>query len=295
MKTNLTNRYDFMLVFDVKDGNPNGDPDAGNMPRIDSETNEGIVSDVCQKRKVRNYVQLTRGDKPGYDIFVKEKAVLNNIIADTYAELKINLKVDPKTKKAKATGEDIDKGRSRLCEKFFDIRTFGAVLSTGTNAGQVRGPVQMTFARSVDRVTPMEHSITRMAVTTQEKSEAQGGENRGMGRKYTIPYGLYVSYGFVSPALASQTGFSEEDLELLWEALVNMFDQDHSAARGMMATQKLIVFKHDSALGNAPSHKLFELVKITKKADVECPRSFGDYEVTIDRNGLPAGVELMEK
>lgn len=290
MKTNLTNRYDFMLVFDVKDGNPNGDPDAGNLPRIDSETSEGLVSDVCQKRKVRNYVQLTRGDKPGYDIFVKEKAVLNNVMEEAFAELKIDA-----TAKKPAKGADVEKGRARLCEKYFDIRTFGAVLSSGPNAGQVRGPVQMTFARSVDRVTPMEHSITRMAVTKQEDAEKQGGDNRTMGRKHTIPYGLYVSYGFISPALASQTGFSEEDLEVLWEALVNMFDQDHSAARGMMATQKLIVFKHDSALGNAPSHKLFDLVKIAKKDGVKEPHKFADYEFSIDREGIPAGVELIEK
>lgn len=286
MATPLKNRYDFMLIFDVKDGNPNGDPDAGNLPRVDSETGEGLITDVCLKRKVRNYVQLTKGTEAGYDIFVKEKAVLNNLVDEAYAELGI----DANAKKP-AKGEAVDKGRALMCKKFFDIRTFGAVLSAGANAGQVRGPVQMTFARSVDPVVTLEHSITRMAVTKAEDVDKE----RTMGRKNTVPYGLYVAYGFVSPALARQTGFSEEDLSLLWNALVGMFDQDHSAARGMMATQKLIIFKHDSALGNAPSHKLFDLVSIAKKPDVAVPRKFADYDVTIDRAKLPAGVELVEK
>ena len=289
MATELKNRYDFMLVFDVKDGNPNGDPDAGNLPRVDSETGEGLVTDVCLKRKVRNYVQLTKGTEAGYDIFVKEKAVLNSLVDDAYAELGINANV-----KKPAKGEEIDKGRALMCKKFYDIRTFGAVMSTGANAGQVRGPVQLTFARSIDPIVTLEHSITRMAVTKVEDVDKE----RTMGRKNTVPYGLYVAYGFVSPALAAQTGFSEEDLEVLWTSLVNMFDQDHSAARGMMATQKLIVFKHDSALGNAPSHKLFDLVMIAKKPDVAVPRKFADYEVTDVndiRGKLPAGVEVIEK
>ena len=287
MTTSLKNRYDFMLVFDVKDGNPNGDPDAGNLPRVDSETGEGLITDVCLKRKVRNYVQLTKGTEAGYDIFVKEKAVLNNLVDDAYAELGI----DANAKKP-AKGEAVDKGRALMCKKFFDIRTFGAVLSAGANAGQVRGPVQMTFARSVDPVVTLEHSITRMAVTKAEDVDKE----RTMGRKNTIPYGLYVSYGFVSPALASQTGFSEADLETLWAALVNMFDQDHSASRGMMATQRLIVFKHDSALGNAPSHKLFDLVRIAKKDGVPVPRKFADYDVTVPgKDMLPSGVEIIEK
>ena len=287
MATELKNRYDFMLVFDVKDGNPNGDPDAGNLPRVDSETGEGLVTDVCLKRKVRNYVQLTKGAEAGYDIFVKEKAVLNSLVDDAYAELGIDANV-----KKPAKGADIDKGRALMCKKFYDIRTFGAVMSTGANAGQVRGPVQLTFARSIDPIVSLEHSITRMAVTKVEDIDKE----RTMGRKNTVPYGLYVAYGFVSPALAAQTGFSEEDLETLWTALVNMFDQDHSAARGMMATQKLIIFKHDSALGNAPSHKLFELVKIAKKADVAVPRKFSDYEVLVpSKDGLPSGVEVIEK
>lgn len=287
MATELKNRYDFMLVFDVKDGNPNGDPDAGNLPRVDSETGEGLVTDVCLKRKVRNYVQLTKGTEAGYDIFVKEKAVLNSLVEDAYAELGIDANV-----KKPAKGEEIDKGRALMCKKFYDIRTFGAVMSTGANAGQVRGPVQLTFARSIDPIVTFEHSITRMAVTKVEDIEKE----RTMGRKNTVPYGLYVAYGFVSPALAAQTGFSEEDLATLWTAFVNMFDQDHSAARGMMATQKLIIFKHDSALGNAPSHKLFELVKIAKKQDVAVPRKFADYEVDVPKKGdLPPGVEVIEK
>ena len=287
MATPLKNRYDFMLVFDVKDGNPNGDPDAGNLPRVDSETGEGLVTDVCLKRKVRNYVQLTKGAEAGYDIFVKEKAVLNSLVDDAYAELGIDANV-----KKPAKGETIDKGRALMCKKFYDIRTFGAVMSTGANAGQVRGPVQLTFARSVDPIVTLEHSITRMAVTKVEDVDKE----RTMGRKNTVPYGLYVAYGFVSPALAAQTGFSEEDLETLWTALVNMFDQDHSAARGMMATQKLIIFKHDSALGNVPSHKLFDLVKIAKKSDVVVPRKFADYEVVVPKKeDIPSGVEIIEK
>ena len=287
MATELKNRYDFMLVFDVKDGNPNGDPDAGNLPRVDSETGEGLVTDVCLKRKVRNYVQLTKGTEAGYDIFVKEKAVLNSLVEDAYAELGINANV-----KKPAKGEEIDKGRALMCKKFYDIRTFGAVMSTGANAGQVRGPVQLTFGRSIDPIVTLEHSITRMAVTKVEDIDKE----RTMGRKNTVPYGLYVAYGFVSPALAAQTGFSAEDLETLWTALVNMFDQDHSAARGMMATQKLIIFKHDSALGNAPSHKLFDLVKIVKKEDVVVPRKFTDYEVAVPKKeDIPSGVEIIEK
>lgn len=287
MATELKNRYDFMLVFDVKDGNPNGDPDAGNLPRVDSETGEGLVTDVCLKRKVRNYVQLTKGTEAGYDIFVKEKAVLNSLVEDAYAELGIDANV-----KKPAKGEEIDKGRALMCKKFYDIRTFGAVMSTGANAGQVRGPVQLTFARSIDPIVTLEHSITRMAVTKVEDIDKE----RTMGRKNTVPYGLYVAYGFVSPALAAQTGFSEEDLETLWTALVNMFDQDHSAARGMMATQKLIIFKHDSALGNAPSHKLFDLIKIVKKKDVVVPRKFTDYEVAVPKKeDIPSGVEIIEK
>ena len=301
MATPLKNRYDFMLVFDVKDGNPNGDPDAGNLPRVDSETGEGLVTDVCLKRKVRNYIQLVKAGEAGYDIFVKEKAVLNKEIEKAYADLAIDLAKPPadvadgkkRNKEGQGQGSEVLQARDKMCETYFDIRTFGAVMSTGANAGQVRGPVQLTFARSVDPVVTLEHSITRMAVATEAEAEKQSGDNRTMGRKNTVPYGLYVSYGFVSPALAAQTGFSEEDLETLWAALVNMFDQDHSAARGMMATQKLIVFKHDSALGNAPSHKLFDLVRLAKKDGVAVPRKFADYEVTLpEGTDLPQGVHL---
>ena len=306
MATELKNRYDFMLVFDVKDGNPNGDPDAGNLPRVDSETGEGLVTDVCLKRKVRNYVQLTKGTEAGYDIFVRSKELsgietfLNGEIKKGYAEIGIDLQSDTdsegkkRTAKGKAQGKEIDAGRKHMCGKFFDIRTFGAVMSTGPNAGQVRGPVQMTFARSVDGVVACEHSISVSAARDDDKPyDAQVGLQ---GRKNTVPYGLYVAYGFVSPALAAQTGFSEEDLEILWTALVNMFDQDHSAARGMMATQKLIIFKHDSALGNAPSHKLFDLVKIAKKDGVVVPRKFADYEVNVPKKeDIPSGVEAIEK
>ena len=302
MSNPIKNRYDFLLVFDVKDGNPNGDPDAGNLPRVDTETGEGLVTDVCLKRKVRNYVQLVKAGVPGCDIFVKEKAVLNSQIEQAYSELGIDLAQAPadaadgkkRNKEGQGQGSEVQRARDKMCQTYFDIRTFGAVMSTGANAGQVRGPVQLTFARSVDPVVTTEHSITRMAVATEAEAEKQSGDNRTMGRKNTVPYGLYVAHGFVSPALAAQTGFSEDDLALLWNALVNMFDQDHSAARGMMATQKLIVFKHASALGNAPSHRLFDLVQIARNPDVAVPRKFSDYTVSINRAALPSGVEIIE-
>ena len=303
MNTPIKNRYDFLLVFDVKDGNPNGDPDAGNLPRLDAETGQGLVTDVCLKRKVRNYVQLTRHDKPGYGIFVKEKAILNQQIEMAYADLGIDLEKPPadsadgkkRNKEGQGQGGEVQKARDKMCADFFDIRTFGAVMSTGANAGQVRGPVQLTFARSVDPVVTLEHSITRMAVATEAEAEKQSGDNRTMGRKNTVPYGLYVAQGFVSPALAAQTGFSGEDLAALWDALANMFEHDRSAARGLMSTQKLIVFKHDSALGNAHAHELFKAVKIAKKAEVEVPRDFADYEVTLPAQNAFAGVEVIVK
>ncbi len=298
----IKNRYDFMLIFDVKDGNPNGDPDAGNLPRVDAETGEGLVTDVCLKRKVRNYVQLTKSLESGYDIFVKEKAILNLEIEKAYESCGIDLSKPPtreadgkkRSKEGVGQGSEIQTARNRMCETYFDIRTFGAVMSTGANAGQVRGPVQLTFARSVDTVVTLEHSITRMAVATEAEAIKQSGDNRTMGRKNTIPYGLYVAYGFVSPALAEQTGFNTDDLELLWTALTDMFEHDRSAARGLMATQKLVIFKHDSALGNAPSHKLFDLVKIEKKANVEVPRKYADYDVVLPE-GLPNGIEVIVK
>jgi len=278
----LKNRIDFIYIFDVQDGNPNGDPDAGNLPRVDAETGMGLVTDVCLKRKVRNYVQVAKGCADGYDIFIKEKAVLNTLIDAAHEEDSVKSATD-KTSAA----------RDVMCKKYYDIRTFGAVMSTGKNAGQVRGPIQFTFARSNDPITATEHSITRMAVATEKEAEKQGGDNRTMGRKATVPYGLYVCHGFISANLARQTGFSEEDLALFWEALKNMFDVDRSAARGLMSAQKLIVFKHDSMLGNAPANKLFDLVKVQKKCD-GAPRSFIDYEVAINIPGAPTGVTVEE-
>lgn len=300
----LEKRYDFVLLFDVQDGNPNGDPDAGNLPRIDAETGMGLVTDVCLKRKVRNFVQLARGTEPGHDIFVKEKAILNQKIASAYAELGIDLEKEPKdlsdgkkrNTKGEAQGNEIARGREKMCAKFFDIRTFGAVMSTGANAGQVRGPIQLTFARSVEPVVALEHSITRMAVATEAEAEKQGGDNRTMGRKFTIPYGLYRAHGFVSAHLAAQTGFSADDLGLFWEALINMFEHDRSAARGLMATRGLIVFEHKDALGNAPAHALFERVQVKRKDTSTGPaRSFGDYAVTINESELPQGVSIQRK
>lgn len=279
----LKNRFDFVFVFDVKDGNPNGDPDAGNLPRVDAETGMGLVTDVCLKRKVRNYVQVSKNCAEGFDIFIKEKAVLNTLIDKAHE--------DENVKEAK---DKTMAARDFMCKKYYDIRTFGAVMSTGKNAGQVRGPIQLTFARSSDPIIASEHSITRMAVAIEKEAEKQSGDNRTMGRKATVPYGLYVGYGFVSANLAKQTGFSEEDLELFWEALRNMFDVDRSAARGLMSAQKLIVFKHDSELGNAPANKLFDLVKIEKKDNNDVPRSFFDYNVTIDTENLPQGVTIEE-
>ena len=278
----LKNRIDFVYIFDVQDGNPNGDPDAGNLPRVDAETGMGLVTDVCLKRKVRNYVQTAKGQANGYDIFIKEKAVLNTLIDKAHDDSEV-----------KAAKDKTEAARMFMCKNYYDIRTFGAVMSTGKNAGQVRGAIQLTFARSVDTIATAEHSITRMAVATEREAEKQGGDNRTMGRKATVPYGLYVCHGFVSANLAKQTGFSEEDLELFWDALKNMFDVDRSAARGLMSAQKLIVFKHDSVLGNAPANKLFDLVKVEKVCD-GAPRSFSDYTVTIDKAGLPAKVIVEE-
>ena len=278
----LKNRIDFVYIFDVQDGNPNGDPDAGNLPRVDAETGMGLVTDVCLKRKVRNYVQTAKEQANGYDIFIKEKAVLNTLIDKAHDDSEV-----------KAAKDKTEAARMFMCKNYYDIRTFGAVMSTGKNAGQVRGAIQLTFARSVDTIATAEHSITRMAVATEKEAEKQGGDNRTMGRKATVPYGLYVCHGFVSANLAQQTGFSEEDLELFWAALKNMFDVDRSAARGLMSAQKLIVFKHDSVLGNAPANKLFDLVKVEKVCD-GAPRSFSDYTVTIDKAGLPANVTVDE-
>ena len=275
----LKNRFDFVYLFDVQDGNPNGDPDAGNLPRVDSETGMGLVTDICLKRKVRNYVQIAKMGETNNDILVKSKEIsgqevfINGEIRKMYKEeLGLDLKV-----KEKAPADKVAAGREAMCKRFYDVRTFGAVLSTGSNAGQVRGAVQMTFARSIDPIIPAEHALTVCAARDEEKSyDSQVGIQ---GRKATVPYGLYVCHGFISANLAKQTGFSEEDLELFFDALKNMFDVDRSAARGLMSAQKLIVFKHDSVLGNAPANKLFDLVKIKKNTDV--PRAFGDYEVTV--------------
>lgn len=344
----LKNKIDFVYIFDVQDGNPNGDPDAGNLPRVDAETGIGLVTDVCLKRKVRNYIQVAKNLVDGFDIYVKEKAVLGrehvaafnalgyslgerviqNIEENIFNELSdlslpdgISLESDndnfsftleadivkddvkkwlkdvtissearklmnealKSSKPRKASPEEQDGGRKWMCKHFYDIRTFGAVLSlkSAPNCGQVRGPIQLTFARSVAPIATAEHSITRMAVATEKEAKKQNGDNRTMGRKATVPYGLYVCHGFVSANLAKQTGFSEEDLQLFFEALKNMFDVDRSAARGLMSAQKLIVFKHDSVLGNAPANKLFDLVKTQKKPNVVVPRSFGDYDVKV--------------
>lgn len=272
----LKKRYDFVLYFDVKDGNPNGDPDAGNLPRIDAETGNGIVTDVCLKRKIRNYVQITKGSEAGYDIFVKEKAVLNTEIDKVFSDLGI----DANAKKP-AKGIDVEKGRVGMCKKFFDIRTFGAVLSTGANAGQVRGPVQLTFARSVEPIVSFEHSITRMAVTKEEDIDKE----RTIGRKYTVPYGLYKAFGFVSPHFASSTGFSTEDLDLLWEALIQMFEFDRAAARGLMTTRRLVIFEHQTALGSKPADELFNRLKCEHTGNTPA-RDFSDYTITLDGNPL---------
>lgn len=278
----IKNRIDFVYMFDVQDGNPNGDPDAGNLPRVDAETGMGLVTDVCLKRKVRNYVQVAKNLEDGYDIFIKEKAVLNTLINEAHD--------DTEVKEAK---DKTEAARRFMCKNYFDIRTFGAVMTTGKNAGQVRGPIQLTFARSIDPVVATEHSITRMAVATDKESEKQGGGNRTMGRKATVPYGLYVCHGFISANLALQTGFSEDDLALFWEALKNMFDADRSAARGLMSAQKLIIFKHDSMLGDAPANTLFDLVNVKKLCDGPA-RSFNDYSVTIDKEKVPSNIKVEE-
>lgn len=359
----IKNRYDFILLFDVQDGNPNGDPDAGNLPRVDSETGMGLVTDVCLKRKVRNYVQIKKENEKPYDIYVKEKAVLGQAhiaafeslgialgksskidIPEKYAEglsmcqlpdgisfvqdddelkyyieiaadiekkeiieqiKEIGLSKDlnklmidavKKTNSRTPTAEETNRGREWMCKNYYDIRTFGAVLSlkSAPNCGQVRGPIQLTFARSIDPIFSLEHSITRVAVATEKEAKSQNGANHTFGRKNTVPYGLYCAHGFISAHLADQTGFNEDDLDLFWEALKNMFDQDHSAARGMMSTRKLVVFKHNTALGNAPAHQLFDLVNVERNNKTKSARSFNDYSVVIDRSKIPAGVELIE-
>ncbi len=295
----IQNRYDFVLLFDVKDGNPNGDPDAGNLPRLDAETGRGLVTDVCLKRKIRNYVGMTKDQaesgenlkagKQRFEIYVKEKAILNNQHERAYVAIGRKDVIEGEEKKRKG-GDAVREAQDWMCANFFDVRTFGAVMSTGINCGQVRGPVQLTFARSVDPIVTSEHSITRMAVATKAEAEKQQGDNRTMGRKFTVPYGLYIAHGFISSFLAKQTEFADTDLDLLWEALSNMFEHDRSAARGEMTTRGLYVFKHDSELGNAPAHKLFDLVQIKRSNGAGTPpRSFIDYSVTLPDEGPVKG------
>jgi CRISPR-associated protein Csd2 len=313
--TTLANRYDFVLLFDVAKGNPNGDPDAGNLPRLDPETNHGLVSDVSLKRKVRNYVELAKAGVEGHHIYVEEGAILNEQHRLAYKALRPDdAKVAKDTKLNPKDDAEARQLRDFMCRNFFDVRTFGAVMSTGINAGQVRGPVQLTFARSIEPIMPQEISITRMAATNEaeKKQRAEGGvegnervDNRTMGRKYIVPYALYRAHGFVSAKLAERTGFSEEDLRLLLEALAGMFEHDRSAARGEMATRKLIMFRHDNALGNAPAHALFDRVKIGRNIAGEFreigsrldnyppARAYSDYMVEVDRTDLPAGVEMV--
>jgi CRISPR-associated protein Csd2 len=299
---NLANRYDFALIFDVKDGNPNGDPDAGNMPRMDAETGHGLVSDVALKRKVRNFVSIAKGDQSGFDIFIKEKAVLNQVIERAY-EMSADVQKamaswkswqKDKKKYAKPDRHFEDIARDWMCLNFFDVRTFGAVMTTGDEdsesklkmtAGQVRGPVQLTFARSIEPIVALEHTITRMAVTNEKDLEKE----RTMGRKHTVPYGLYVAHGFVSSFLAKQTGFGEDDLALLWQALGQMFEHDRSAARGEMSTRGLYVFKHDSELGNAPAHALFDRLQVKPLNPGVAARDFTDYAVTFDGHSVAIG------
>ncbi|MGN8888844.1 type I-C CRISPR-associated protein Cas7/Csd2 [Dysosmobacter sp. HCP28S3_G4] len=290
MSEPIKNRYEFVILFDVENGNPNGDPDAGNMPRLDPESGYGLVTDVCLKRKIRNFVETVKEDAPGYRIYIKDGVPLNRSDAEALA----HWDVDEKTiKEAKKKDEHLDeKIRDFMCQQFFDIRTFGAVMTTfvknNLNCGQVRGPVQLGFARSIDPIIPQEVTITRVAITTEADAEKKGTE---MGRKYIVPYALYRCEGYVSANLARKTtGFSQEDLELLWQAILNMFEYDRSAARGKMAVRELIVFKHDSELGNAPAHKLFDLVKVQKKEGVDTPHGYSDYTVAVDESRLPDGV-----
>ena len=301
----IQNRYDFVILFDVENGNPNGDPDAGNMPRVDPETGYGLVTDVCLKRKIRNYVETVKENADGYRIYIKDGVPLNRSDNEAFAAVGIDgaaeMKNEDLKKKAKAkkdAGTDVDaKVRDYLCGNFFDIRTFGAVITTAVkgalNCGQVRGPVQLCFARSVDPILPQEVTITRVAITTEADAENKGTE---MGRKYIVPYGLYRCEGFVSANLARKTtGFSDEDLSLLWEAILNMFEHDHSAARGKMAVRELVVFKHASELGRAPAWKLFDRVQVRKKEGVTAPRSYADYIVSVDTENLPNGVTCERK
>jgi len=289
----IQNRYEFVYIFDVTNGNPNGDPDAGNMPRLDPESSKGLVTDVCLKRKVRNFIELTEADTPGFDIYIKEKSVLNNQNKKAYDALNI----EPVTKKLPKEEEKARAITNWMCANFYDVRSFGAVMTTAVNSGQVRGPVQLAFAKSIDPIVPLEISITRMAVTTEKEAEEQQGDNRTMGRKHIVPYGLYRVHGFISANLAEKTGFSDIDLNKFWQALEMMFEHDHSAARGEMVVRKLIVFKHNDVLGNMASHKLFKRITVERiQGDKGTPASsFDDYEIKIDKMGLEEkGVVVME-
>ncbi|MDD3287568.1 MAG: type I-C CRISPR-associated protein Cas7/Csd2 [Alphaproteobacteria bacterium] len=313
----LSNRYDFAVLFDVTNGNPNGDPDAGNMPRLDPETGHGLVSDVCLKRKVRNYIELSKNGNPGFNIYVQEGSILNEKHREAYKALRPDDKKVAKDKNLQPQDDEEAKNlREFMCKNFFDIRTFGAVMGTGINCGQVRGPVQVSFAQSIEPIVPQEITITRMAATSEkDKTDGQKGDdengrtdNRTMGRKHIVPYGLYRAHGFISAKLSERTGFSENDLNALLESIENMFEHDRSAARGEMVVRKLIIFKHEDALGNAPAHTLFERIKIGRNIDGEFraigdkaldnqppARSFGDYKIEIDATRLPKGVTIIER
>lgn len=288
MSETVKNRYEFVLLFDVDNGNPNGDPDAGNMPRLDAETGLGLVTDVCLKRKIRNYVDIVKSGAKGYDIYVREGAVLNAQHRKAYSAASL----EAESKKLPKSEDDARRVTSFMCGHFYDIRAFGAVMTTEVNCGQVRGPVQINFARSIDPIVQQEVTITRMAVTSEKDAEKK---DREMGRKYIVPYALYRAEGFISAYLAEKSGFNTDDMELLWDALSNMFDHDRSAARGKMATRKLIIFEHETALGSAPAHKLFDLVMLSRKDPSRPPRAFADYEVTINTAEVPAGVRLIER
>jgi CRISPR-associated protein Csd2 len=300
----VAQRYEFLLLFDVENGNPNGDPDGDNQPRMDFETGMGWVSDVALKRKIRNYVLLKHRNQSPYRIYVTERGILENLHLEAHRETGSAVAgrqegAGGKKTKRQGTVDEVENARKWMCQNFFDVRTFGAVMSTGINAGQVRGPVQLSFARSVDPIEPVEQTITRMAVATQKESEQQQGDNRTMGRKWIVPYGLYKAEGFVSAYFAEDTGFSEDDLSLLWEALATMFEHDRSAARGRMSTRKLFVFKHKSPLGNAPAHALFDLVAVrrageTSEVERTPARTFDDYTIDVRRGDVPLGVELLE-
>ena len=292
----ITNRYEFVYLFDVENGNPNGDPDAGNMPRIDPETNHGIVTDVCLKRKIRNFVQLKHVDEPPHRIYIKEKAILIQTHKEAHKAIGAEELTEEEKEKGKRRGEaeEVELARKWMCKNFYDVRTFGAVMALKTNCGIVTGPVQLNFARSMEPVLPLEITITRMCGATEAEAKAQKGDNRTMGRKHIVPYGLYRAEGYISANLAQKTGFSGDDLALLWESLINMFDHDHSAARGKMNARKLVVFKHDSAIGNAPAHVLFDLVDVQPDHKGRPARAFTDYKVSVDMKA-PIGVEVIEK